>query len=133
MYITISDQHEQSLNKILRGHQSDVERKVNSDTDTTIALAEHLLGKLSPGKSYIIDSRVKRKGKCRCGFNHCMSDPVFGSTGIGMLLFKYHNVSGFVYILILIIRCIEKCKIWVSYLICKCYLHRYMFEILVIF
>nr|XP_022288113.1 uncharacterized protein LOC111100476 isoform X3 [Crassostrea virginica] len=77
------DQHEQSLNKILRGHQSDVERKVNSDTDTTIALAEHLLGKLSPGKSYIIDSRVKRKGKCRCGFNHCKSDPVFGSTGIG--------------------------------------------------
>lgn len=81
----ISDQHEKSLNKILRGNQCDGEKKVNSETDITIALAEHLLGKLSPGKSYTIDSRVKKKGKCRCGFSHCKSDPGFGSTGIGML------------------------------------------------
>lgn len=77
------DQHEKSLNKILRGNQCDGEKKVNSETDITIALAEHLLGKLSPGKSYTIDSRVKKKGKCRCGFSHCKSDPGFGSTGIG--------------------------------------------------
>ena len=75
--------HEKSLNKILRGHQSDCEKKGNSETEITVALAEHLLGKLSPGKSYTIDARVKRKGRCRCGFDHCKSEPLFGSTGIG--------------------------------------------------
>lgn len=52
-------------------------------------MAEHLLGKLSPGKSYIIDSGIERKGKCGCGFDHCNSDPVFGSTGLGTLLLNY--------------------------------------------
>lgn len=70
--------HEESLAKVLQRHH----RNVNSGTEITIALAEHLLGKLSPGKSYIIDSGMKRKGKCECGFDH-NSDPVFGCTGIG--------------------------------------------------
>lgn len=78
----ISGQHEESLIKICQGHSDgDV-----TGTEITIALAEHLIGKLSPEKSYIIDSGVERKGKCGCGFNHCNSDPVFGSTGLGMLL-----------------------------------------------
>lgn len=72
-------QHEESLIKICQGHSDgDV-----TGTEITIALAEHLIGKLSPEKSYIIDSGVERKGKCGCGFNHCNSDPVFGSTGLG--------------------------------------------------
>ncbi|KAK3090913.1 hypothetical protein FSP39_015683 [Pinctada imbricata] len=79
----ISDQHEESLYKILHGHHSDGEKKVYSETEITIALAEHLLGKLSPGKSYTIDSKVKKKGKCSCGFSHCKSNPAFGGTGIG--------------------------------------------------
>lgn len=78
----ISGQHEESLIKILQGHSDgDV-----TGTEITIALAEHLIGKLSPEKCYIIDSGVERKGKCGCGFNHCNSDPVFGSTGLGMVL-----------------------------------------------
>lgn len=73
-------QHEESLFKILQGHLGDGDV---TETEKLIALAEHLLGKLSPGKSYIIDSGVERKGKCGCGFDHCNSDPVFGSTGLG--------------------------------------------------
>jgi hypothetical protein len=97
MNCMISDQHEESLIKILRGHQSD-EKKGHSETDITIAIAEHLLGKLCPGQSYLIDSRVKRKGKCRCGLKHCKSDPTFGSTGIGMYMFHkigQHAVSNY--------------------------------------
>nr|XP_022308362.1 uncharacterized protein LOC111114362 [Crassostrea virginica] len=51
----------------------------------TIALAEHLLGRLAPGKSYVIDNRArgKKEEKCKCGLEHCIGKPVFESTGIG--------------------------------------------------
>ena len=53
-----------------------------SETDITIALAEHLLGRLAPGHTYImIDDRVK--GKCICG---CGVEPEFGKTGIGLYI-----------------------------------------------
>lgn len=84
----ISGQHEESLIKILQGHHSDGNV---TGTEIIIALAEHLLGKLSPGKSYIIDSGVERKGKCGCGFDHCNSDPVFGSTGLGTVYAAFNN------------------------------------------
>nr|XP_022332267.1 uncharacterized protein LOC111129982 [Crassostrea virginica]XP_022332268.1 uncharacterized protein LOC111129982 [Crassostrea virginica] len=77
------DKHEQSLNKVLRGHQTEDEKKGFSETEIRVALAEHLLGKLAPGKSYVVDRRLKKKGKCRCGYDFCKSNPVFGSTGVG--------------------------------------------------
>lgn len=86
----ISGQHEESLIKILQGHLGDGDV---TETEKLMALAEHLLGKLSPGKSYIIDSGVERKGKCGCGFDHCNSDPVFGSTGLGTLLLIIKLIS----------------------------------------
>lgn len=49
-----SDKHEQSLSKVLGKCNSEEgsDRKTYSfETDITIALAEHLLGKLAPGKS----------------------------------------------------------------------------------
>lgn len=87
-YNIISDQHEKCINKVLRGHQSDRDKKGFSGTEIAVTLAEHLLGKLAPGKSYVVDEKVKRKGKCRCGYEFCESDPMFGSTGIGMFSFK---------------------------------------------
>lgn len=77
------DQHEKCLNKGLRGHQSETDKKGFSGTEIAVTLAEHLLGKLAPGKSYVVDEKVKRKGKCRRGYEFCESDPMFGSTGIG--------------------------------------------------
>lgn len=46
----------------------------------TVALAEHLLGKLAPGESHIIDGKVKGNGLCQCG---CNQKPNYSSTGIG--------------------------------------------------
>ena len=46
----------------------------------TVALAEHLLGKLAQGDTYIIDNRMKGKGPCQCG---CGKEPTFSPTGIG--------------------------------------------------
>ena len=56
-------------------------KRAVSETDITIALAEHLLGRLAPGQTYIIDDRVK--GKCGCG---CGVEPEFGNTGIGLYI-----------------------------------------------
>lgn len=77
------DQHEKCLNKVLQGHQSERNKKGFSGTEIAVTLAEHLLGKLAPEKSYVVDEKLKRKGKCRCGYKFCESDPMFGSTGIG--------------------------------------------------
>ena len=69
------------------------DRKTNSiESDMTIALAEHLLGRLAPGKSYVIDNRArgKKEEKCKCGLEHCIGKPVFESTGIGMLILKFY-------------------------------------------
>ena len=56
-------------------------KRAVSETDITIALAEHLLGRLAPGQTYFIDVRVK--GKCICG---CGVEPEFGKTGIGLYI-----------------------------------------------
>lgn len=56
------------------------EKSATSETDITIAFAEHLLGKLAPGESYTLDSR-KEKKSCRCG---CKKEPTYSCTGIGM-------------------------------------------------
>ena len=72
------------------------DRKTNSiESDMTIALAEHLLGRLAPGKSYVIDNRAQRKKeeKCKCGLEHCIGKPVFESIGIGMLILKFYCYS----------------------------------------
>ncbi|XP_052680844.1 uncharacterized protein LOC128161572 [Crassostrea angulata] len=66
--------HEESLIKVFCDKGSEKE-------DITVAYAEHFLGKLAPGKSYIIDDEAEKKGlKCKCGYN---VDPNLGSTGIG--------------------------------------------------
>lgn len=59
--------------------------KWSQKEDITVAYAEHLLRKVAPGKSYIIDDEAEKKGlKCKCG---CNVDPNLGSTGIGMIKF----------------------------------------------
>lgn len=75
------------MNKILRGHQKGDRKEENSRAEMTVTLhvTEHLLGKLSPGESQVIDG-MQGKRKWKCGYNFCNSDPVFGNTGIGMLL-----------------------------------------------
>jgi hypothetical protein len=53
-----------------------------TETDITISLAEHLLAKLAPGESYVLDSKAKGKQSCKCG---CKKEPTFSNTGIGMM------------------------------------------------
>ena len=86
-----SDQHEKSLYKVL--HQN------NSELDITVAIAEHLLGKLAPGKSYKIDDKSKGKHGCKCGLEHCKKESKFGITGIGTCMF-YLMSSGKNYIIV---------------------------------
>jgi hypothetical protein len=62
-------------------HHSGAEQSTTTETDIMVGFAEHLLGRLAPGQSYIIDSKAKKKGKCKCG---CHVEPKFASTGIGM-------------------------------------------------
>ena len=61
----------------------------NKESVLVLALAEHLLGKLSPGEQYRVDSTIKGKcnngtekinNKCKCG---CDTEICFGATGIG--------------------------------------------------
>ncbi|XP_052692894.1 uncharacterized protein LOC128171201 isoform X1 [Crassostrea angulata] len=56
------------------------EEMAATETDISITLAEHLLGKLAPGESYKIDNKAREKKSCRCG---CKVTPVFDGTGIG--------------------------------------------------
>ncbi|XP_062576008.1 uncharacterized protein LOC134237870 [Saccostrea cucullata] len=79
--------HEESLIKVFNYKESEegesqsrTKQTAPTETDITVAFAEHLLGRLAPGQSYIIDYKAKKKGKCKCG---CNVDPKFGSTGIG--------------------------------------------------
>ena len=63
-------------------------------------LAEHLLGKLSPGGSYVIDKRSSRSGgedgdgdktgRCEC---LCDRKIPFGDTGIGKLKFEHFHLN----------------------------------------
>lgn len=71
------DEIEKSLHK---GLISNSESAPITKTDINIVFAEHLLGKLAPGGSYIIDANTKNKDTCRCG---CGVYPSFESTGIG--------------------------------------------------
>ncbi|XP_062580626.1 uncharacterized protein LOC134242536 isoform X2 [Saccostrea cucullata] len=66
--------HEESLKRVFGESQV-------SETDMKIAVAEHLLGKISTGCTCIIDiNKLKDKGRCKCG---CGMFPSFGYTGIG--------------------------------------------------
>lgn len=75
-FVKTKDKIEKSLHKVLR---SNSESPI-TETDLTIVLAEHLLGKLAPGGSYVIDANTKNKDKCKCG---CGVYPAYESTGIG--------------------------------------------------
>ncbi|XP_063430648.1 uncharacterized protein LOC134712739 [Mytilus trossulus] len=77
--------HEKNIQNALEKMKS----TENKESVLVMALAEHLLGKLSPGQQYVVDSRIKEKGnncterinnKCHCG---CDTEISFGATGIG--------------------------------------------------
>lgn len=51
-----------------------------TETDITVALAEHLLKKLAPGGSYKVDTDSKLKRSCLC---ECGGKPTFSPTGMG--------------------------------------------------
>lgn len=53
-----------------------------TETDITVALAEHLLKKLAPGGSYKVDTDSKLKRSCLC---ECGGKPTFSPTGMGMI------------------------------------------------
>ena len=84
MFLLITGVHEQSLNKVF-GMEKEKKSQSNSHSKTaiTVALAEHLLGKLAPGHSFIINDGSKNKENCKCG---CDVAPNYGSTGIGMYI-----------------------------------------------
>ncbi|XP_048740877.2 uncharacterized protein LOC125654832 [Ostrea edulis] len=76
--------HERSLMKVLGREQIEKESKSNSrrENEITVTLAEHLLGRLSPGQSYVINSRAKSRETCSCGEDH-ENNPTYRNTGIG--------------------------------------------------
>ena len=80
--LLITGVHEKSLNKVL-GMEKGKKSQLNSHSKTaiTVALAEHLLGKLAPEQSFFINDDSKNKENCKCG---CDVAPNYGSTGIGM-------------------------------------------------
>ena len=82
--LLITGVHEQNLNKVFRMEKERKgQYKSPSKTAITVALAEHLLGKLAPGQSFVINDRSKNKENCKCG---CDVAPNYGSTGIGMCI-----------------------------------------------
>lgn len=86
VFYNILELHEKSLKKVLDRNQRDGESPSSNSSremEMTVALAEHLLGQLSPGQLYVIDSSFKSNGKCSCGEDHCKSSPKYGSNGIG--------------------------------------------------
>ncbi|XP_062618530.1 uncharacterized protein LOC134280123 [Saccostrea cucullata] len=73
-FFTDLGSHEENLKKVLG-------KSPVTETDISVALAEHLLGKLSSDCTYVIDHKLaKGKGTCKCG---CEKLPHFGNTGIG--------------------------------------------------
>ncbi|CAC5409471.1 unnamed protein product [Mytilus coruscus] len=82
-YLGDIEQHEKSLRKVISLVAEEKKEEKSLDNHITIALADHLLGKLAPGNSYTIDSHLKTSGKCRCAFDYCKQDSNFGCTGIG--------------------------------------------------
>ncbi|XP_062583200.1 uncharacterized protein LOC134244959 [Saccostrea cucullata] len=84
-YFKEKECHELSLSQVLGGLESTEERSQETD-ELTLALAEHLLRRLAPGQSCVINEQLKVKveaGKCQCGLDHCKRTPIFESTGIG--------------------------------------------------
>ena len=61
----------------------------HSKTAITVALAEHLLGKLAPEQSFVINDHSKKKENCKFG---CDVAPNYGSTGIGMYVHVYKSI-----------------------------------------
>ncbi|KAK3090154.1 hypothetical protein FSP39_009527 [Pinctada imbricata] len=75
--------HEQSLVKVLNRKHSEGDGRKSRDSDIAVALSEHLLARLAPGQSYVIDQRAQNRRRCSCGEIHCQSHPTYGSNGIG--------------------------------------------------
>lgn len=73
-YVKVLGQHEKCLKKVLKRQQPSEKETV------TVAVGEHLLGKLAPGGSHIINENVKEMMSCQCG---CNERPVYSYTGIG--------------------------------------------------
>lgn len=94
VFYNILELHEKSLKKVLDRNQRDGCRHSSNSSremEMTVALAEHLLGQLSPGQLYIIDSSFKSNGKCSCGEDHCKSSPKYGSNGIGKNVYYIYS------------------------------------------
>lgn len=73
-YLKVSEQHEKCLKKVLI-RQQPLEKET-----VTVAVTEHLLGKLAPGGSCIINENGREMVFCQCG---CNERPVYSYTGIG--------------------------------------------------
>lgn len=95
-YFSVLDSDEKSLRDVFDKPKADG-KPFATETDITVALAEHLLKKLAPGGSYKIDADSKRKDVCLCG---CGIKPDFSPTGMGMII-----------IMIFIIKLYECCYV----------------------
>ncbi|XP_061190886.1 uncharacterized protein LOC133199005 [Saccostrea echinata] len=71
------EQNEASLKKVFDMGQDG--KPPTTETDVTICLAEHLLGRLAPKESYQLNS-MSKGNICRCG---CQKELTFSFTGIG--------------------------------------------------
>ena len=80
--IILVELHEKNILSALEKMNAE---KSNKETILSMALAEHLLGKLSPGQSYVINSRMQGIGNCKCSCG-CGKTISIGSTGIGIQL-----------------------------------------------
>lgn len=67
-------------------------RQKLTETDITILLAKHLLGKLCPGKSFLTVSNLKGGKECKYGYEKFTD---FAPTGIGLFNSISHNCKYF--------------------------------------
>lgn len=94
--IFVLDSDEESLNRVFT-RKTKYDKPVATETDITVALAEHLLKKLAPGGSYKVDADSKQKRPCLCG---CTQEPNYSPTGMGMIIIFYHlNMNVFFYLI----------------------------------
>jgi hypothetical protein len=87
-FISFVEFHERSLIKVLGRKHGDLgDRKLVSERrdEITVTLAEHLLGRLAPGQTYVVNGRTRSRGACSCGRDHS-NNPTYRSTGIGTCL-----------------------------------------------
>lgn len=89
---------EKSLNTVfsMKKKNGNDGRPAATETDITVALAEHLLKKLAPGGSYKIDADSKQKRPCLC---ECGAEPNYSPTGMGMIIIFYHLNMNVFYII----------------------------------